>query len=201
VILALDTSGMELVVALVDGGDTVAGQVLAGPKHQDQVIEVISAVAADRLAGLEALAVGRGPGSHTGLRVGLATASGMAFARRLPIYPLSSLAIAAQRAPSQAARVLAAVAAGRGRVYAQPFERTDRGLRAVAERRLDTVEAVRTVASDGAVLAAEPALLAQLGGAPAGCGGVEALTAALAQAVGAGEAVNYDQLQGDYGDF
>jgi tRNA threonylcarbamoyladenosine biosynthesis protein TsaB len=201
VILALDTSGLELVVALIDGGQTVSGRVAPGPKHQDQIIELVTAVAGDHLAGLEALAVGCGPGSHTGLRVGLATASGMAFARRLPIYPLSSLAVAAQRAPSQAPRVLAVVAAGRGRVYTQPFDRTDQGLRAVSERRLESVAAASQTAAGGAAVGAEPAVLAQLGGASPGRNGVEALAAAVAQAIGAGEAVNYDQLKGDYGDF
>ena len=96
-ILALDTSGLELVVALVADGELLAGRTVPGPRHQDQVIELITDVAGDRLAVLDAVAVAQGPGSHTGLRVGLATASGIAFARRLPIYPLSSLAVAAQR--------------------------------------------------------------------------------------------------------
>jgi predicted dinucleotide-utilizing enzyme len=48
---------------------------------------------------------------------------------------------------------------------------------------------------------AEPALLAQLGAAPGARGGVDALVAAVVEAVSAVEAVNYDQLTGDYGDF
>ena len=197
-ILALDTSGTELLVALVDDGRQVAGRAVPGPRHQDQIIELVSDLAGDRLAALEALAVSRGPGSHTGLRVGLSTASGIAFARRLPIYPLSSLAVAAQRAPSQAGRVLAIVAAGRGRVYVQQFDRTGDGLRAAGARRLETLEGL---AVEGAAVAGEPTLLAQLGAPPGARSGVDALTAAVVEAVGAGEAVNYDQLTGDYGDF
>ena len=78
-ILALDTSGTELVVALTDGGKQVSGLVLAGPRHQDQVIEAIDTVAGDHLKALDAVAVAVGPGSHTGLRVGLSTASGLAI--------------------------------------------------------------------------------------------------------------------------
>jgi tRNA threonylcarbamoyladenosine biosynthesis protein TsaB len=197
-ILALDTSGMELLVALVEGGRQVSGRTVPGPRHQDQIIELVTDLAGDQLAALDALAVSCGPGSHTGLRVGLSTASGIAFARRLPIYPLSSLAVAAQRAPSQAGRVLAIVAAGRGRVYVQPFDRTGDGLRAAGARRLETLAGV---AAEGAAVAGEPALLAALGAAPGARSGVDALTAAVVEAVGAGEAVNYDQLTGDYGDF
>lgn len=200
-ILALDTSGVELVVALIDDGAAVAGRVGPGPRHQDQIIDVITDVAGDHLAGLEAVAVTRGPGSHTGLRVGLATASGIAFARRLPIYPLASLAVAARRAPNQPARVVALVAAGRGRAHVQEFDRVGDGYLGTAERRLETLEAVEALAANGAIVGAEPALLAQLGGAPPGRTGVEALTAVVAEAVGAGNAVNYDQLKGDYGDF
>jgi tRNA threonylcarbamoyladenosine biosynthesis protein TsaB len=197
-ILALDTSGTELVVALVDGGKQVSGLVRAGRRHQDQVIEAIDTVAGDHLKALDAVAVAVGPGSHTGLRVGLSTASGLAFARRLPIYPLSSLVVAAQRAPAEAGHVVAVVAAGRGKVYVQPFDRAGDGLRPAGGRRLESLEAV---AGSGAVVAAEPALLARLGGAPGGRGGAEALSAAVSQTVGAGKAVNYDQLRGDYGEF
>jgi tRNA threonylcarbamoyl adenosine modification protein YeaZ len=200
-ILALDTSGLELLVALVADGEELLGRALPGPRHQDQVIQVIGEVAGDRLAGLEAVAVANGPGSHTGLRVGLATASGIAFARRLPIYPLSSLAVAAQRAPAETASVIAAVAAGRGRVYVQPFERAGNGYRAAADRHLETVEALAARAAEGITVAAEPALLAQLGHPASDRSGVRALTAAVVEAVGAIQPVNYDQLRGDYGEF
>jgi tRNA threonylcarbamoyladenosine biosynthesis protein TsaB len=198
VILALDTSGLELLVALVENGELVAGRAVAGSRHQDRVIEMVAEIGDGKLDQLDAVAVSCGPGSHTGLRVGLATASGIAFARRLPIYPLSSLAVAAQRAAAQAPRLLALVAAGRGKVYAQLFDRTSGGYRAAGERRL---ESLHDLALEGAPAAAEPALLEQLGAAPSGRTGVEALTAAVAEAVRVGGAVNYDQLRGDYGDF
>jgi tRNA threonylcarbamoyl adenosine modification protein YeaZ len=200
VILALDTSGVELLVALVDQGGLVDGLVSPGPRHQDRIIELIAQVAGDRLGSLDAVAVARGPGSHTGLRVGLSTAAGIAFARRLLIHPLSSLVVAAQRAPDLADDVLAMVGAGRGRAYVQPFTCQGSIRTAVGERRLETVAEVN---AESALVAAEVALSGQLLRPPAALDrtGAEALAAAVLQAVGAGERVNYDQLTGDYGDF
>ena len=199
-ILALDTSGVELLVALVDQGGLVDGLISPGQRHQDRVIELITVVAGGRLGSLDAVAVARGPGSHTGLRVGLSTAAGIAFARRLPIHPLSSLAVAAHRAPGVDGQVLAMVGAGRGRAYAQAFTCQGAVRIAAGERRLETVAGFNP---GGLLVAAEMALTAQLA-APTSARvrtGAEALAEAVVEAVGAGETVNYDQLTGDYGDF
>lgn len=211
-ILALDTSGGELLVAMVDpGGEAarlVTGAAVPGRRHQSNVIEVIQEVAAAGV-GLEqvtALAVAHGPGSHTGLRVGLSTVSGMAFARRLPIYPLSSLAVAAHRAEVDQGVVLAAVVAGRGRTHLQAFEaagdnRTPRGERVC----VDLGQPAHDPAHPAARLSGEPELMetaAQLGGwelAPVRPG-AEALAAAAVQAFRGDVALNYDQLTGDYGE-
>ena len=198
-VLALDTSGRELAVALIDGGKLVAGMVRAGPRHQDFVFDAVVEVAGGRLGDLDALAVTRGPGSHTGLRVGLAAVSGMAFARRLPIYPLSSLEVAAHRAADGVGPVTALVGAGRRRVYAQDFDRQGGVRRALGPRSLVPLADLDTSTK---LIAAEPDLLLQLS-LPENDrlrGGAEALAAAAAQAEGVGRGVNYDQLSGDYGE-
>jgi tRNA threonylcarbamoyl adenosine modification protein YeaZ len=199
VILALDTSGDELLVALVEDGRLVAGAVHPGPRHQDRIMNVIANVAGERLARIDAVAVARGPGSHTGLRVGLSAAAGIAFGRHLQIYPLSSLAVAAQRTIDGEGSVLALVAAGRGRAYSQEFANHGVSRSPAGPRRL---EKISEIDAGGASVAAEPALLAQLSVGAGGevRSGTEALVAAVNQAVGAKEVVNYDQLTGDYGD-
>ena len=64
------------------------------------------------------------------------------------------------------------------------------------------LELLQTLAIDGDLLAAEPALLAQLGRRRAVAEpGVEALAAAVAEVVGGWKRVDYDQLRGDYGEF
>lgn len=199
-ILALDTSGLELVVALVDEGGLVDGAISPGPRHQDRIIELINELAGGRLGSLDAVAVARGPGSHTGLRVGLSTAAGIAFARRLHIHPLSSLAVAAHRAPDGDERVVAMVGAGRGRAYVQAFICKGAVRGPVGERRWETVSGFNP---EGSRVAAEPALMSQLTALPPAHyrTGTQALAAAVLESVGAGERVNYDQLSGDYGDF
>ena len=204
-VLAVDTSGGELLIALVDtGGEAgpAAGLAEAGGRHQERVIAAITeVVGATGLSELDAIAVANGPGSHTGLRVGLSTAEGLAFARRLDIYPLSSLAIAAHRARLDSGTVLAIVAAGRGRVHAQPFD-------CGAGRRIPAEAAVVVQVRDldaGAMVAGEAVLLAQaadLGyGLAPSVPGPDALAAATIEAAGDGAAVAYDELRGEYGEL
>jgi tRNA threonylcarbamoyl adenosine modification protein YeaZ len=199
VILALDTSGDELVVALVADGRLIAASVHPGGRHQDRVTSVIADLTGEGLARIDAVAVARGPGSHTGLRVGLSTAAGIAFGRRLQVYPLSSLAVAAQRVSSSDASVLALVAAGRGRAYSQAFAGQGSSRIPSGPRRL---RSLGDIDAGGAIVAAEPALLAQLSldAGRSGRGGAEALAAAVNQAVSAKKVVDYDQLTGDYGE-
>jgi tRNA threonylcarbamoyladenosine biosynthesis protein TsaB len=199
VILALDTSGDELVVALIEDGGLVAGAVHPGARHQDRVINAIADLGGEGLARIDAVAVARGPGSYTGLRVGLSAAAGIAFGRRLQIYPLSSLAVAAQRVSDGDASVLALVAAGRGRAYSQAFASQGASRVASGPRRLQRLSEID---AGGATVAAESALLAQLplDERSARRGGAEALAAAVNQAVSAKEVVDYDQLTGDYGE-
>lgn len=65
---------------------------------------------------LDALAVGIGPGTFTGLRIGIATARAVAAARSLPVHPVSSLAALAAAANDELA--LAVIDARRGEVFA-----------------------------------------------------------------------------------
>lgn len=77
-----------------------------------------------QLSELNAIAVARGPGSFTGLRIGIAVAQGLAFGQQLPIVPVSSLALVAANAAKfchdksiAAERVLATMDARMGEVY------------------------------------------------------------------------------------
>jgi tRNA threonylcarbamoyladenosine biosynthesis protein TsaB len=69
---------------------------------------------------LDAVVCGRGPGSFTGLRIGLSTAKGFCFALQIPLILVSSLAVLAAQAPA-GARVCAALDAYQGEVYAGFF--------------------------------------------------------------------------------
>jgi tRNA threonylcarbamoyladenosine biosynthesis protein TsaB len=73
---------------------------------------------------LDGLAVGLGPGSYTGLRIGLTAAKTLAYVTGKPLVGLDSLEIVAQNAPAEAVRVAAIADAQRGDVFAADFARS-----------------------------------------------------------------------------
>ncbi len=205
-ILAMDTSGAELVVCLLDHGlEVQAWRVVPGRRHQDVVIDVVSEVlgGAAVVAGLGAIAVVRGPGSQTGLRVGLSTALGMAYGGDLQMLPLNSLVVAAMRAAS-GEDVVAVVSAGRSNVYAQ--RATSNGQLA-GPRVLCALSEVGETVEGGAGLPVigEPALVSlatELGLRPAlpARASQDALAGAVRQGLNAGALLAYHELTGDYGE-
>jgi tRNA threonylcarbamoyl adenosine modification protein YeaZ len=118
--LAIDTSGIEQALSLLDGSEAVARVDWVRSRGDPPVLVRLQALMREGAADaedLEAIAAGRGPGSFTGLRVGLSLAAGIAYARHLPLYLLDSLPILARRSRPEAATV-ALRDAGHGEVYA-----------------------------------------------------------------------------------
>ncbi len=110
-ILVIDTSSpAESVVVTIDG------EALEEFRTRGFDRELIKRLVAERTPGR--VAVASGPGSFTGLRVGVSFGLGLAMGLRIPIVPLPTLALQAAR--SRVAPVTAVVDAGRGRYYFQP---------------------------------------------------------------------------------
>ncbi|SLN19515.1 tRNA (adenosine(37)-N6)-threonylcarbamoyltransferase complex dimerization subunit type 1 TsaB [Oceanibacterium hippocampi] len=170
-ILALDTALGACSVAIVEDGRVLAHRTRLGARGQaEALMPMVEAVRADAglaFAALDRLAVTVGPGSFTGLRIGLAAARGLALATGLPLVGVTTL-----RAIERAARadrndprpLVVALDARRGEIYLQSFDANGRPLGdalAIAPRR------AAALLPDGQVLAAGSgaALLAAAHGA------------------------------------
>lgn len=121
-VLALETACGRPSVALCRGGEVLAevdapeGQ--TGAESLLPGVDAALAQASVTLREIEAFAVSIGPGSFTGLRVGVATAKGLCFGSGRPVAPVPTLAVVAAGASVRDEPVVALLDAQRGEVYA-----------------------------------------------------------------------------------
>lgn len=126
-LLAIDTATRYLSVALHDGNALLGEQTLYTANRHNTLlatsIQQMLDVAEVSIHSLTHLAVATGPGSYTGLRIGIALAKGMAAAQGLPLIGVTTLDIlaAAQVFQNTRSKLLAVVQAGRGRVIAAEY--------------------------------------------------------------------------------
>lgn len=120
-ILAIDTAGAEGSVALAGDGAPLRCEPLPAGGHSEGLSRAAGGLLAESgllTAGLAALAVAQGPGSFTGLRIGLAWAKGFAWGNSIPLVLVSSHEALALGRGSPGRRVASLIPAGRGRVDA-----------------------------------------------------------------------------------
>lgn len=127
-ILAIDTSGRSGSVALARGDaeyfEVLQTADLTGGMYSAQLIPAVTKLLEFCRAGkhdLDAFAVASGPGSFTGLRVGLSAVKGLAEILNKPIAAVSVLETIAA-ASDQSGRVIAALDAGRKEIYVGEFD-------------------------------------------------------------------------------
>ncbi len=100
-ILALDTCTEMCSVAILKNGELFEQSLLTQRGHSEKILGMLDALfveAGCRLSDMDCIAFGRGPGSFTGVRVGVSVTQGIAYAASLPVVPVSTLAAVAQRA-------------------------------------------------------------------------------------------------------
>ena len=94
-VLAIETATPVAGVALLDQSGVLASRTVRAPmRHLEWLAAAIDGMLGDsgvRPDGVEAVAVGRGPGGFTGLRIGIATAAAWARARRVPVLGIDTL--------------------------------------------------------------------------------------------------------------
>jgi tRNA threonylcarbamoyladenosine biosynthesis protein TsaB len=130
IVLAIDTAGTGCFAAVYDSlTDTVLASAGAdiGRGHAEQLMAFIDLALAESgkvLADMDRIAVTVGPGSFTGIRVGVAAARGFALALGVPAVGITTLAAIAEAArethPGRA--ILATIDAKRDELYCQSFE-------------------------------------------------------------------------------
>jgi tRNA threonylcarbamoyl adenosine modification protein YeaZ len=125
-LLAIETGTAACSVALIDGTTIVAARhEIIGRGHAERLVPLVEAVLAEAGGRPHAIAVDVGPGSFTGLRVGIAAARGFGLVWAVPVYGYSStvLVAASVLAVHDAAPLTVVMDAGRGEVFVQSFDR------------------------------------------------------------------------------
>jgi tRNA threonylcarbamoyladenosine biosynthesis protein TsaB len=126
-LLALDTSTHTVGVALYDGTHVLSESVWISPDYHTvelapKVAEVLSK-SGMTVVELGAVAVAIGPGSFTGLRIGLALAKGLALAHHLSLIGIPTLDILAAAQPLLDSHLVVVLRAGRGRLAAGWYQK------------------------------------------------------------------------------
>jgi tRNA threonylcarbamoyladenosine biosynthesis protein TsaB len=119
-LLAIDTSTRQVGVAIYDGNTILAESTwISQDYHTAELAPAVQYIlkhAGIEASSLKALAVATGPGSFTGLRIGMALAKGIALACRLPVIGVPSLDVVAYGQPVLDLPLAAVLSAGRKRL-------------------------------------------------------------------------------------
>ncbi|WP_235463508.1 tRNA (adenosine(37)-N6)-threonylcarbamoyltransferase complex dimerization subunit type 1 TsaB [Aeromonas australiensis] len=137
-ILAVDTATEACSAALLVGDKLFSRWEEAPRDHTRKILPMVQAVLEDAgisLSELDAIAFGRGPGSFTGVRIGISVAQGLAFGAGVPLIGISTLAAMAQGAYrlDGAQQVLTAIDARMNEVYFGRYELIDGRMQLVGD--------------------------------------------------------------------
>ncbi len=134
-ILAIDTATQVSSVAVLKEGRLLAELTMQGKlthsetllPHIEQVLKM-AAVAKEELTGI---AVSNGPGSFTGLRIGLAAAKAMSYVLGIPLVGVSTLQALAYQLPAPGVRVMCLLDAQKGNAYVESYRWENNSLQVV----------------------------------------------------------------------
>lgn len=129
-IIAIDTATEASSVAIYDNGEIYSHYDISPREHAQRILPLIERMLAESgltLNQFDALAFGQGPGSFTGVRIGIGIAQGLALGADLPMIGISTLETMAQGAHrvTGANNVLTAIDARMSEVYWAAYQRND----------------------------------------------------------------------------
>lgn len=130
-LLAIETATEACSAALEVGGVCRSRHEIAPGKHTELILPMVEDLlneADTRLQELDAIAFGKGPGAFTGVRIAVGVVQGLAFAHKLPVIPISTLAALAQQYSPEHDHVATAIDARIHEVYWGLFKKDEQGL-------------------------------------------------------------------------
>ena len=131
-ILAFDTSAKTASVAVCDGGNILGVSNIDNGLTQSELLLPMAEALLSQLkmsfADVELYAVTVGPGSFTGVRIGVSTVKGLAFGRDIPCAPVSTLEALAENAAGLTGLIVPCMDARRGQFYTATFAATGEGI-------------------------------------------------------------------------
>ncbi|CRK85671.1 tRNA threonylcarbamoyladenosine biosynthesis protein TsaB [Candidatus Providencia siddallii] len=131
--LSIDTSTDACSVALIDNNRIISRFAISFRKHEQKILPMVEEVLSQvkiTLSQLDALIFNKGPGSFTGVRVGIGVSQGLALGANLPLIGVSSLmtlAEGAYRVTGQS-KILTIINASASKVYYAQYERDKNGI-------------------------------------------------------------------------
>ncbi|MFP4418929.1 MAG: tRNA (adenosine(37)-N6)-threonylcarbamoyltransferase complex dimerization subunit type 1 TsaB [Desulfococcaceae bacterium] len=162
-LLAADTSSRSLGLAVLEGEELRAEITIhrrgTHSRTLMRLVETALGLAGLELAELDGLAAVAGPGSFTGLRIGLSTLKGLALGLGKPVVGISSLEALAHQLPETADPIWVLVDARKGQVYRGAYRWTPSGPEELVEPAVLAPEAVAQEIRRPALLAGDGALL------------------------------------------
>ena len=141
-LLVIDIATAACSAALVEGGTLIDERhELVGRGHAERLVPMIEDLLAGRRP--DAILVDAGPGSFTGIRVGLAAAHGLAIGWRIPLSAYSAMAAVAAADPEPEGNCAVALHGGHGQLFVQSFHHDP----------LEPLDALRSLSPDEAAAA------------------------------------------------
>lgn len=165
-ILSIDSSAITASAALVDNGKIIKSEFInAGLTHSETLLPMIKRVMQKTdFSSLDAIAITAGPGSFTGVRIGVATAKGLAFKNDIPCISVSTLEAIAYNFIDENCIICAVMDARRMQFYNAVFEIKNKQCSRLCNDRAISIEDLREdlkqydkviIAGDGARLCFE----------------------------------------------
>jgi len=150
IILGIETATKAGSAALVSESEIVAEYLLVAKRHIEQILREIDQILIDAgrlLEECDGVAVSIGPGSFTGLRIGVSTAKTLAFAIQKPIFGISTLEAMACNLPFASGYLCPMIDARKGEVYTALYQWVEGTLRAIiSERAVSPMTMIHQVA-------------------------------------------------------